>query len=632
MNVTIIWIAICTYVSCVGLLLSALHCLNATGYAAALIFGLIAFGLVAPSQLQMTKPNLNLRKLRWRFSHALPFCFLLLAIFILAGGLLYAPNNYDALSYRFPRVLNWLDRGYWHWVDCFNSRINTRSNGFEWLMAPVMALSRSSRPVFLINYVCFLLMPGLLFQVFRFLGISRRVAWNWMWMIPMGSLYVLQAGSVANDSSAALFFLAALAFAFRAQKSGRFGDAALSLFSISLVSSAKTLNQPLVLPWLIVFWPSIGLLWKDKLRFAACALVALIISIVPGAALNQIYCGDWTGLSVEGGVRIAPKPIVAVAGNTIQLLAQNLTPPILPGAAQLETKLRAMIPEPLRSRLIESFEGRFAMDLGELQIEESAGLGFSVSVLTLIALLYYFAWLSSTENSGVQRSVPLKTKLVLAAVWFGFTVLMAKSSIAVMGRISASFYPLLIAPVLLLPSNEVLARRRWWVVCATFGAVLSMLVVILTPARPLWPAQTVLTTLAKKTGNPAVQRAEKVYQFYGQRADCLAPIKALIPAGTRVIGFISRGDDPETSLWIPFGSRAVRGITPRTDLSKRDFDYVVVNPDDFPHYWKTSFEKWLADNKASIVSSAKVDIKVKLGAVEWHLVKLPAADFFRFGR
>ena len=474
----------------------------------------------------------------------------------------------------------------------------------------------------------FLLMPGLLFQVFRFLGVRRRVAWSWMWIVPAGSVFVLQAGSVANDAVAAVFFLASIAYAFRARKTGKFSDAALSLFSIALVSSAKTLNQPLVLPWLIAIWPVLGLVWKNWARALACAAIALVISIAPSAALNQYHCGDWTGLSAGDNISVAPKAGVAVIGNMIQLAAQNFAPPVFPGASAVETKIRAAIPRGLREKLVTSFEAGFAIGLGELQMEETAGLGFSVSILAAIALGYsvWRRFAGKRKTATGTTPISLESKLILGAVWIGFMVLLSKSSISVIGRVSATFYPLLVATVLVLSSNDRLTRIRLWRQGATFAAALSMLIVILTPARPLWPAQTVFNWLSAKTTNQAVQRAAKVYRFYGQRADCLAPIKALIPPGTRTVGFVSRGDDPETSLWLPFGSRAIRGVTPRTDLTRRDYDYVVVNPEDFPHFWKTSFEKWLERTNASIVNSAKLNIKVSVGSVTWHLVKLPARN------
>ena len=46
-------------------------------------------------------------------------------------------------------------------------RLNTRAAGFEWVCAPVIALTKTDRPLFLINVISFLLMPGLVFSLLR---------------------------------------------------------------------------------------------------------------------------------------------------------------------------------------------------------------------------------------------------------------------------------------------------------------------------------------------------------------------------------------------------------------------------------------------------------------------------------
>lgn len=57
----------------------------------------------------------------------LPLLFISIAFLALVGGTLYPPSNYDALSYRLPRILHWLDLGHWHWIDSPNTRQNYSS-------------------------------------------------------------------------------------------------------------------------------------------------------------------------------------------------------------------------------------------------------------------------------------------------------------------------------------------------------------------------------------------------------------------------------------------------------------------------------------------------------------------------
>jgi len=52
-------------------------------------------------------PHGWMRRYRRRFSRLLPMVYGLTVIVVILGGALYPPRNYDALTYRIPRVLHW---------------------------------------------------------------------------------------------------------------------------------------------------------------------------------------------------------------------------------------------------------------------------------------------------------------------------------------------------------------------------------------------------------------------------------------------------------------------------------------------------------------------------------------------
>src|SRR5487761_2777106 len=213
----LLWVWFCACLNVAGWTLSALHQLNAGGYTVTLLVGLAA---LLAWQKQTGPPFFpGGHKLSRRFRRAFPLAFLILAAMAFFGGALYAPTNYDALAYRLPRVLHWLAADQWHWIHSFFPRLNTRSCGIEWVSAPVLALLKTDRPLFLINIVSFLLLPGLVFSVFTRLGVRRRAAWHWMWIVPTGYSFVLQAGSIGNDLFGAPFALASVDFALRARDS-----------------------------------------------------------------------------------------------------------------------------------------------------------------------------------------------------------------------------------------------------------------------------------------------------------------------------------------------------------------------------------------------------------------------------
>ena len=214
----LIWVWFCEYLNCVGWTLSVLHQLNAAGYAVALLLGGVALMAWWKQTSARIFPHISWRKLKRRFRRPFPLAFLILAAMAFLGGALYAPSNYDALAYRLPRILHWLAAGQWHWIHTIFSRVNDRACGIEWVSASFIALLRTDRPLFLINLVSFLLLPGLVFSLFTRLGVRRRTAWHWMWLAPTGYGFLLQAGSIGNDLFGAVFGMAAIDFALRARQ------------------------------------------------------------------------------------------------------------------------------------------------------------------------------------------------------------------------------------------------------------------------------------------------------------------------------------------------------------------------------------------------------------------------------
>jgi len=66
-----------------------------------------------------------------RFRRPLPLVYLLTAILAAFGGALHAPNNYDALTYRFPRMLHLVGRFRLHWISTPTLRMNVSGTDFD---------------------------------------------------------------------------------------------------------------------------------------------------------------------------------------------------------------------------------------------------------------------------------------------------------------------------------------------------------------------------------------------------------------------------------------------------------------------------------------------------------------------
>jgi len=621
---TALWVLVCAWVSAWAWGLSVCHQLNTAGYWVCFGVGLVLLGIAwrrgGPSGFQ----RVPLRKRRWL--RTMPLMFALVAGLALLGGALYPPCNYDAMAYRLPRVLHWLSQDHWHWIHTHFPRLNSRSLGMELVFAPLLALAHTDRLVFLLNAISFLLLPGLAFSILTRLGVRRRVAWYWMWILPTGYCFVIQAGSNANDLFGATLAAIALDSALRARESKAWRDIAISTLAAALMTSAKASNLPLLLPWLIALAPALRIMLRQWIRSLALAAVALLVSYAPMAALNAKYCGDWTGLGAEPS-KVAGGPLwLHVGNNAVLLTLQNVVPPVFPLAGAWNRAMDEHVPHAWRERLLKHFETEGAKwHLGEMQVEEWAGLGFGVCWLLILSWVLGVL-LSKGPQFRCRECVPHHAWWVLGGSCVALLAYMAKSGLTPAARLTAPYY-LFVLPLLLLPEFHArLVRTRWWRAVAVMVMIMAAGLVIVTPARPLWPATRVLGNLGgAESTHPLVRRAWKVYSTYAQRWDAFAPAREMLPPGEAVVGVVTF-DDPEASLWRPYGQRRFVHITPEDTLEEirdRGVRYILVSPVLLERFQRIDFPQWLERFDGTVVDGRDVTLRVGVGTTRWYLVKLP---------
>ena len=561
----------------------------------------------------------------WLFRRPLPFCFLLLALLVFVSGAIHPPDNYTGLTYRTGRVLQWLSHGHWFWVHTTDYRMNDRACGMEWLTAPILLFTHSIRPVFLLNFVPFVMMPGLIFSIFTRAGVSGRVARQWMWLLPTGWTFLLQAGGNANDTFPTVYAMAAIDFGLRARKAYRsgtgtaFSDLWHSILAAALLVGAKASNLPLLLPWVIVIFPVLPLLRKNIAATALVALLAAVVSFLPTAILNVCYLGDWSGLSIERTGMNMKNPFVGIWGNAILLLLDNFTPPFFPFAGWWHDHALDALPHFISGPMRANFEpGFFA--LGELPTEDWAGIGFGLSLLLAVGMVANFFMRRTASVS--QRRVDY---LLLAAPWVSLLAYTVKSGMVTPERLIAPYYPFLL-PLLLIGAGQAqVVRQAWWRVLVTLVLLMALAVLVLLPDRPLWPAQTVLSKLAAQhPGNHLIARAREVYAVYARRTDPLANVRALLPADVKVVGFIGAEDDCDLSFWLPLGSRRVEHFLlqdPPERFRSEGVRYVVVGGLNL-QLRQVRLEDWLARTGGEVIASTNGLLKVAEGPQPWYIVRL----------
>ncbi len=616
------WILFAASCNIAGWTLSALHFLNLFGFVVAIPTIWVLLALLSGLRCPRSADLRFLQRWRVRKHQALPLGFALLALLALTGGLLYAPNNYDALNYRMPKVAHWLMAERWEWIPANNNALNTRSSGFEWLTAPMISLLRTDRFVFIFNLISFLFLPGLLFSLFRHMGAAFRTSHAWMWVLPSGYCFALQAGSVGNDLPAAMFALAAFDFGFRWRKSGSHACFALSLAACCMMTAIKPTTLPLLLPFAVLFFG----MWKPAvtkpLASAALAVLFSLASFFPTAAINFHQCGDWTGAAAENPKLGQVKPFLGLAGNLINAPIQNLAPPVFPLAQKWNHGFPGLFPEKLLDALAVSFEPRAArFGVTDIQGEESAGAGLGISVL----------WIFSGFAGYMPRNrvvAAVRKPYLLFAAIFGAALLIyfAKTGMNTVARHIAPFYPFLIAIPLLAPSQNRVVRGKLWKLLAGAAMASTVLMLVITPSRPLWPSHWFFSKFASGTSSPAMARAAAGYSVYSDRADALGNLRDALPSDNTLVGLLNFASGPELPLWKPYLHRQVRHIRPGEaiePLMLQGMSHLILNTRDFQTHMRVTPEQWLAARQGTILKRQSIRMLVKEPPSEWWTVELP---------
>ena len=607
-----------------GWTLSVLHWLTPAGYLVMLPLVLAGLGWLIRNRA--AGPQRRIQR-RWgqvlfrRFRRPLPLIYLVILILVFAGAVSHAPTNYDGLSYRLPRMLNWLYHRGWDWIFTSNERMDYSGTTWEWMAMPLLIL-RTDRLLFLINAIGFILLPGLIFSVFHQAGIKRRVAWAWMWILSTAFGYAMQAGSIGNDLPGAIFCLISVHYGLRARRNGRVEDVWLAVLAAAVMTGVKTSNIPLLLPCAVAVGPAVKNLRWRRAAGVLVLVIALLISIVPTLAFNHKYTGTWTGDADNStGIRIND-PVAGLLGNSLLLGQQLLMPPYLPSAPNVTGWLRQKLPDSWNHKLEKGYPRYFRGSLAELPQEEGASLGIGITLLLLIAVC---APLCRGGKNKSPQTREWKISSVGLAAWVAGLVFMAKLGSEASPRLILPYYVLLIIPILILPGQDCMARRAGWRILAMIVALSVVPCIVLTPSRPLWPAQTMIKWMLNHYPESALaKRMDKVYTCYQHRNDLLGPVRNRLPDDVTRVGFIAGENDTEYALWRPFGRRCVVNLwdgTHRADIAlPPDIEWIVVQPDIWPKASPVPFEAWVAQHGIEIVASIPIQTFASSREFTWCLL------------
>jgi hypothetical protein len=585
----------------------------------------ITYAVVCAIGIICTAAFLVAVRMRWRLPRArfykwLPLSFLLLACLALIGGVVHPPNNYDALSYRLPRLLRWLAAGKWHWIVTYDQRMNYMGANAEWLDAPLMVLTQSDRLLFVVNFIPFLFLPSLVFSVYRMLGVAGRVAYYWMWVLPAGYCFALQAASLGNDSISGILILASVYFALLSRKRNQIICVALGIIALALATGIKASNLPLGLPCVLALAPSYQFLFKRKLAALSIVAVSILISFAPIAILNYFHTGSWIGAAETHDKLRAGTPLAGFIGNSLHLGAQMAQPPILPHAQFLSTKIPLVLPKRILA-MVHANYADFHPSLKELPQEEGAGLGLGISLLVLVIVIGMMTHRNRSRSSQSRRFGPL----IVTAVWLAFFVYMCKVASSGTARLLAPYYPLMLPAFLFHSVNDYLTRQRWWQILVGGCVAGTLIAVLLTPSRPLFPSQRLFAALKKKSElQPSLSRATDVYTVYAQRNDVLGVLRDCLPSDVREVGFLGEQDDSDYSMFRPWGSRQVDLLTGTASWQKETegLSWIVGKSRLLPERYGKSLDQISAEAGGRVIKRQFIVLKITQGPEEWFVMRL----------
>jgi hypothetical protein len=441
-----------------------------------------------------------------------------------------------------------------------------------------------------------------------------------MWLLPAGYGFALQAASIGNDLPAAYFALASCHFALLWKKNANTRDLHLSLLAAGLMTAIKPTTLPILLPIAFLFLTRFSHLLRKPLATLAVVILGATASFLPNAVINHLKGGDWTGAAIENPFYGKVEPLIGLSGNLINLTLQNLAPPVFPIAQKWNAIVASITPKNYHEIMVQNFEsGGANFAAPDFQGEEWAGLGAGLTILILAASIVAF------HRNGRAR-IPAWVLCLWSSFIIAIIAYFLKAGMTTVGRHVLPYYIPLLAPLLLLPGHSALLKSRSWRLAAMIVMLSTIGLTIITPSRPLWPANTAFERFASENASPFLRRIRTGYEVYGGRADVLGPLREALPTGVHTIGYINFGPAPQAALWKPYLQRRLIQILPGDPIeafTKVGGRHIIINTRDFEIHMGSTPESWIASHRATIRSSHSIRTLVKEPASVWWVVELP---------
>ena len=421
--------------------------------------------------------------------------FILVALLILVAAVAYPPTMLDALTYRLPRVLLWLQDNHVHHFQTADARLNYMPQAWGLVTLPFIQLA-GDRLVSFWNYASWVIFYFITFdwawETSGSLSKSRALAF----IASTSTFAVLQASEAASDQFLTTLVLLSLRFVMQFERTRDWWDISTAVSCLLLAADTKPHVIVLALPLGIWFWMSVSTPWKSFRWRWLPALIPLWLVCSPALSwmLNFETYQSWSGQQLNAS--FSGSPVWNVLLGTVMTFWQGIQPPINPLAPALNGWLDPAISQLGLCNLVP----RFNLRCTPISLVDGASLG-----LVLFVLL----------AAGVVLAIRRDRQVLYSWRGWAFVASVAGCLLAMFhfvpgasGRIYCVFL-FFAVPLAMTGWNlmrpQVLRASLYLCLAGSLSAI------VLNPERPLWPVSRVHQALAEA---PRFKRLAQIMEPY----------------------------------------------------------------------------------------------------------------------
>ena len=490
--------------------------------------------------------------------------------FILVGGLalvaalIYPPTMLDALTYRLPRILLWLQEDHIRHFASAENRLNYMPQVWGLVTLPLIQLA-GDRLAALWNYASWIMFYLIAYDWAFELGGNVSQSRVMAFIASTSTFAVLQACEASTDLFISALVLISLRSVVQFERTHDWRNIHWAVLSLLLAADTKPHVAVLALPLMIWFGLSPSKPWKLFQWRWLPGLIPVWLLCSPGLSwwLNYQSYGNILGADLT--TLTGTSPVWNVLLGPVLTVWQVIQPPVNPLALMLNDRLQQAVSALGLGTLMPGFTLRCSF----INMVDNASLGLVSSILLVAGLVL-----------AVRRNRPaLKSwrgwAVVAGAIGYGLAL-----SHVVPSSVGRSFCAFLFFAIPLAMAGWNLMRPQVLQAGLYLCLASSLLSLVLNPERPLWPAGRVQRTLAESPRFSRLAKKMDLYNLVTERAHTGEALVRAIPASEPALVALVGVDRPLLPLFRPYAlGRDVLLLPPHAaqrDLNRCQVNYVIV--------------------------------------------------------